>query len=60
MSILGQPDGSLNYMQLRQQTTQKKKYQTRNVSTANKVNLKLENAINPLIQGLAKSVAGIF
>jgi len=47
-------------MQLRQQTTQKKKYQTRNVSTANKVNLKLENAINPLIQGLAKSVAGIF
>ena len=47
-------------MQTSQQTTQKKKYQTRIVSTANKVNLKLEDAINPLTQGLAKSVAGIF
>jgi len=27
---------------------------------SNKVNLKLEDAINPLIQGLAKSIAGVF
>ena len=27
---------------------------------SNGVNLKLEDAVNPLIQGLAKSVAGIF
>ena len=39
---------------------QKKKYQTRIVSEANKVNLKFEEAINPLTQGLAKSISGIF
>lgn len=37
-----------------------KKYQTRIISTANKVNLKFEKAQKPLIAGLAKSIAGIF
>jgi hypothetical protein len=36
-----------------------KKYQTRIVSTANKVNLKFEDALPALEQQLAKSVAGI-
>lgn len=40
--------------------TQWKRYQTRVVSTANKSNLKFEQASNELINGLARSVAGIF
>lgn len=35
------------------------KYQTRIVSTANKVNLKFEEAEEPLISGLTRSIAGI-
>lgn len=36
------------------------RYQTRVVSTANKVNLKFEKAAPLLVQGLSRSVAGIF
>lgn len=36
------------------------RYQTRIVSTANKVNLKFEKAAPLLVQGLSQSVAGIF
>ena len=38
----------------------RKRYQTRVLSTANKVNLKFEEAVIPLVQGLTKSIAGIF
>lgn len=37
-----------------------KKYQTRIVSTANKANLKFEEAAKPLREGLARTIAGIF
>lgn len=40
--------------------TSGQKYQTRVVSTANKVNLKLEKAVPALTEGLAQSIAGIF
>lgn len=58
-SDLQQGSGS-KIIQTSQQTTTRKKYQTRVVSTANKVNLKLEEAINPLIQTLSKAIAGVF
>lgn len=41
-------------------TTNRKKYQTRIASTANQVNLKFEEALPALEEGMAKSVAGIF
>lgn len=41
-------------------TTNRKKYQTRISSYANQVNLKFEEALPALQEGLAKSVAGIF
>lgn len=37
-----------------------KRYQTRIVSTANKVNLKFEKAVPELVQGLTRSVTGVF
>ncbi len=37
-----------------------KRYQTRVVSTANKVNLKFKQAVPELIQGLTRSITGIF
>lgn len=37
-----------------------KRYQTRIVSTANKVNLKFEQALPELMQGITRSVAGLF
>lgn len=40
-------------------TTERKRYQTRIASTANQVNLKLEEALPSLTEGLAKSIAGI-
>lgn len=36
------------------------KYRVRIVSTANKVNLKFEEAHNPLAQGIARSLSGLF
>jgi hypothetical protein len=41
-------------------TTNRKKYQVRISSTANQVNLKFEEALPYLEEGIAKSVAGIF
>jgi len=41
-------------------TVNRKRYQTRIASTANKVNLAIEEALGPIIEGLSKSVAGIF
>lgn len=41
-------------------TAERKRYQTRIASTANQVNLKLEEALPSLTEGLAKSIAGIF
>lgn len=41
-------------------TTERRKYQTRIVSTANQVNLKFETALPALQAQLAKSLAGIF
>jgi hypothetical protein len=40
--------------------TKFKKYRTRVVSTANKVNLEYEEAAPALTQGLAKSLSGLF
>jgi hypothetical protein len=40
--------------------TPAEKYKTRVASSANKVNLKLEEALPPLQDGLARSIAGIF
>jgi len=37
-----------------------KKYRTRVISTANKSNLEYEEAAEPLTQGLAKSLSGLF
>lgn len=37
-----------------------KRYQTRVVSTANKVNLKFKKAVPELVQGLTRSITGIF
>ena len=47
-------------IQSSKKVTQSKKYQTRIVSTANQVNLKLEECLGPLGQGLSKSIVGIF
>lgn len=41
------------------ETSDRKKYQTRIVSTANKVNLKFEEALPELESGLVKSISGI-
>jgi hypothetical protein len=40
--------------------TSRKKYQTRILSTANKVNLKFEDALPPIKGGLVRSISGIF
>ncbi len=37
-----------------------KRYQTRVVSTANKVNLKFKQAVPELVQGLTRSITGVF
>jgi len=41
-------------------TVDRKRYQTRIVSSANKVNLKFEEALSPMLEGLARSISGIF
>ena len=41
-------------------TVDRKRYQTRIASSANKVNLKFEEAQSPMIEGLARSIAGVF
>jgi hypothetical protein len=46
--------------QLSESVRDRKKYQTRVASTANKVNLKFEEAVSVLQDQLAKSIAGIF
>lgn len=46
--------------QTSQSTTERKKYQTRIVSSANQVNLTFEEALPPLVDGLSRSIAGIF
>ena len=45
--------------QVSNEVTQRKKYQTRIVSTANKLNLKFEDAVPQLEEGLTRSIAGI-
>ena len=35
-------------------------YQTRIASSANQVNLELENALPPLMDGIGRSIAGVF
>ena len=45
--------------QVSNEVTQRKKYQTRIVSTANKLNLKFEDAVPELEEGLTLSIAGI-
>lgn len=49
-----------NIEQKTQSTEERKKYQTRVVSSANKVNLEFEEALPIITENLAKSVAGIF
>ncbi len=51
---------SSSVSQSSQTTTNRKKYQTRIASTANQVNLKFEEALPALQEGMAKSIAGIF
>jgi len=58
-SDLHQGKGS-KILQKTESKERRKRYQTRILSTANKVNLKFEEAINPLVNGLARSIAGIF
>ncbi len=58
-SALDQGTGS-KVMQTSRSIRERRKYQTRVVSTANQVNLKFEEAETPLKIGLAKSIAGIF
>lgn len=41
------------------EVTEWKRYQTRIMSTANKVNLKFEDAVSHLIEGLVRSISGI-
>lgn len=41
-------------------TVDRKRYQTRIVSSANKVNLNFEEALSPMLDGLARSNSGIF
>lgn len=43
-----------------EETTEWKRYQTRIMSTANQVNLDLEDALPPLQSGMIRSIAGIF
>jgi hypothetical protein len=43
-----------------EETSDQKRYQTRVMSTANKVNLSLEEALPPLRSGIVRSIAGIF
>lgn len=47
-------------MQKSQSVRERRKYQTRVVSSANQVNLEWQEAEGPLLSGLAKSIAGIF
>jgi len=47
-------------VQTSESTRNRRKYQTRIVSTANQVNLDFKDALPPLEEQLAKSVAGIF
>jgi hypothetical protein len=58
-SDLQQGSGS-QIVQTSNTTVDRKRYQTRVVSTANQVNLNLEEALPPLIENLSKSVSGIF
>lgn len=58
-SELKQGKGS-NIQQTTKGFTNRKKYQTRVVSTANQVNLNLEEALPALTEGLAQSITGIF
>lgn len=58
-SDLAQGSGS-RIRQMSQTASQRKRYTTRIASTANQVNLKLEEALPSLTEGLAKSIAGIF
>jgi len=51
---------SSTIQQSSQSVTERKKYQTRIVSSANQVNLTFEEALPPLVDGLARSIAGIF
>lgn len=46
--------------QTSESTVERKRYQTRITSSANKVNLKLEEALSQLIDGLARSISGVF
>ncbi len=46
--------------QTSESTVDRKRYQTRIVSTANKVNLKFEEALPAMVEGLSRSIAGIF
>ncbi|MBW7897588.1 Lipoprotein YlpA precursor [Candidatus Brocadiaceae bacterium B188] len=41
-------------------TVDRKRYQTRIASSANKVNLNFEEALSPMFEGLARSISGIF
>jgi len=58
-SDLQQGKGS-TIKQTSESTVDRKRYQTRIVSTANKVNLKFEEALPPMMEGLARSISGIF
>ena len=58
-SDLGLGKGS-KIIQKSESKAKRKRYQTRVLSTANKVNLKFEEAIDPLVKRLARSIAGIF
>ena len=58
-SVLQQGSGS-KIQQSSSTTVSRKRYQTRIVSTANQVNLHLEEALQPLSEGLTKSIAGVF
>jgi hypothetical protein len=58
-SDLRQGKGS-KIIQKSESKEKRKRYQTRVLSTANKVNLKFEEAVIPIVQGLTRSIAGIF
>ena len=47
-------------LQTSESTVERKRYQTRIASSANKVNLKFEEALPPMMEGLARSISGIF
>jgi len=55
-----QQGSSSKIIQTSNTVADRKRYQTRIVSIANKVNLDLQEALQPLIENLTKSVSGIF